>query len=257
MARHHVTVRVLPDPDGAAREAAQAVAAEARTAIERTGRFTVALAGGSTPERLYRLLAGGSGDLAVDWSSVHVFWGDERCVPPDHPDSNFGMARDALLRHVPVPPGHVHRIPGEMGAGEAARSACEELAAFFGTGRPGRLAARGEHGIDLALLGVGTDGHTASLFPGSPSVESQEWAVPAVAPEGAPSRQRVSLTLPALCASSRALFLVTGEGKAEIMRRLMTREGEALPAARVRPLRDTAWFLDEAAAARVGREEEA
>ena len=151
-------IRIYPDTDHLARAAAEGFVALAAEAVGRRlpdrGQFSVALAGGSTPRAAYALLAAEE----VDWSRVHVFWGDERCVPPDHPDSNYRLAREALLDHVSLPAGNVHRMRGEMEPEAAAQAYAAELRAFFGTQWPS---------FDLVLLGMGNDGHIASLFPGS------------------------------------------------------------------------------------------
>lgn len=170
---------------------------------------TVALAGGRTPRAVYARLA----TEAYDWSGVDVFFGDERCVPPDHPDSNFLMAEETLLSKVPA---RVHRMQGETC--EAAGYE-EELRAVFGTGLPA---------FDLVFLGMGADGHTASLFPGDPALEETRRLVVRVA---RPDHPRLTLTLPVLSASKLAVFLVAGAEKREALRRV--RAGDDLPSARV------------------------
>ena len=171
---------------------------------------TLVLAGGRTPRALYERL--GMDDLP--WSEVDVWFGDERCVPPDHPDSNYRMAHEALLSRVQA---RVHRMPSE-GCDAAAYE--RELRAAFGAGTPR---------FDLVLLGLGADGHTASLFPGDPALEERERLVVRVE---RPDHPRLSLTLPLLSAAAQALFLVTGAEKRDALARLLA--GEAIPAARVR-----------------------
>ncbi len=172
---------------------------------------TVALAGGSTPRRLYERLA----TCEFDWEETNIFFGDERCVPPDHPDSNFRMANDALLSKVPA---RVHRMPGDTCDAE---DYDEELSRVFGPGLPR---------FDLVILGLGEDGHTASLFPGDPAlVEKQRRVVRVRRPDCA----RLTLTLPVLSAASVALFLVSGAAKRDALRRLLS--GEDIPAARIQP----------------------
>jgi 6-phosphogluconolactonase len=173
---------------------------------------TVALAGGRTPRRLYERLA----SLEYPWHRVDVFFGDERCVPPEHPDSNFRMAQETLLSKVPA---RVHRMPGES---------CDA----FGYERELRAALGGALGIDLVILGLGEDGHTASLFPGDPALEESERLVVRVE---RPDHPRLTLTLPILSAAPLALFLVEGEGKREAVRGLLT--GADIPAARVAAVR--------------------
>jgi 6-phosphogluconolactonase len=203
----------------------------------------VALAGGSTPRSLYRLLADDKGPYRtrVPWESTHVFFGDERMVPPDDPDSNARMAFESLLRHVPVPGEQVHRIRGENPDPDRAAEEYEEmLRVTF------RLAGREEPRFDLVLLGLGADGHTASLFPGDLALrETVRLAVPSTAP--LPPSARVTLTLPVLNAASSVLFLVTGASKSPAVQRV--RRGEDLPAARVRPQNGSLlWLCDRAAA---------
>ena len=157
-------LHVHATPEEAFESVAQLVCSLSAGSIAARGRFTVALGGGSTPAALYRLLA--SSPLAddVDWSRWHVFWGDERCVPPDHPDSNFGMARRTLLDHVPIPPSQVYRMVGE--------DPPQQAAADYALALADALAPDGR--LDLALLGIGDDGHTASLFPGTAALEERE-----------------------------------------------------------------------------------
>jgi 6-phosphogluconolactonase len=209
--------------------------------VAERGAFMLALAGGSTPSLLYRLLADPAAPYRVQiaWASVHAFFGDERAVPPDHPESNYRMARQALLAQVPI--GSVHRIPGELGAGEAAVRCEADLRNHFG--------AVAFPAFDLVLLGLGTDGHTASLFPGSPALrERVRWAVAGPGPP--PATERITLTVPVLEEARAVVFLVTGAGKAPALRRLLLpRAGEEpVPAALLRP-RGTALVIADAAAA--------
>ena len=211
--------------------------------------FTVALSGGSTPKGLYALLAREPYRTQVPWSLVHVFWGDERCVPPDHAESNYKLAYDALLSQVPLPETNIHRVPTEHGdcAGAAADYA-QELVTFFG------LEGRALPHFDLLLLGVGDDGHTASLFPGKPALDEREALVVASPPGRLPPQiDRVTLTLPVLNAARQVVFLATGPGKRDIVTRILAgvdaTEGELLPAQRVRPADGTlTWIIDQAAA---------
>lgn len=231
----------FPEPAALARAAAEEVARRAEAAVAARGAFTLALAGGSTPRALYRLLAdpGAPFRARIDWPAVHAFFGDERAVPPDSPDSNARMAREALLDHVPV--GSVHRIPGELGADEAAVRCEADLRAHFGGATPR---------FDLVLLGLGSDGHTASLFPGSPALAVRDrWAV--VGPPGLPPMvPRVTLTFPVLDAARAAIFLVAGADKAAPLRRLVRPPAgeEPIPAARVHPQGELLVLADEAAA---------
>ena len=233
-----MNLRVYNDARELSEAAAQLFVEEARSRIDESGRFAVALAGGSTPKMTYEILAreyGGPEDL--DWSKVHAFFGDERSVPPDHEDSNYRMAREALLSHVPV--GSVHRMRGEMEPREAAALYEEELEEFFG----------GPPVLDLVLLGIGEDGHTASLFPDTPALDARDrWAVEN--PVEKLNTTRLTLTVPAVDAARKVAFLVAGEGKAEALEEIL--EGDAnphkYPAKLVRPEAEVAWMVDRAAA---------
>jgi 6-phosphogluconolactonase len=241
--------RVAPDAAALMRLAAEEVATRAAAAVRARGRFSVALSGGSTPRALYALLADPAAPFRarVPWEAVQVFFGDERHVPPDHADSNYRMAREALLAHVPVPPESVHRVRGELAdAEEAALEYEAELAEAFSL-REGERPR-----LDLALLGMGPDGHTASLFPGSPALEevSRLAVAPFVPRLGV---RRVTLTLPVFAAARAVAFLVAGADKAERVAEVLGGRAPELPAARVRPDDgDLLWLLDGAAARLLG-----
>jgi 6-phosphogluconolactonase len=222
--------------------AAAEIAGAARDAVERSGRFVVALAGGETPRLLYELLSREHRER-VPWDRTDVCFGDERCVPPNHPASSYGMVRDALLDHVPLPPGRAHRIVGELGPKAAARDYDARLHLLFSEDPDGPT-------FDVALLGVGTDGHTASLFPGDAALEEQErLAVPIVAPRGVKVRKRVTLTLAVLNRSRVVLVLCAGAQKRDVVARILSGAAPELPAARVYGVARTLWLLDRAAAA--------
>jgi 6-phosphogluconolactonase len=236
-------VVVLPDPGAVAAAAADRVVAAARNAIRRRGVFRIALSGGSTPLRIYRLLVRRPRVDAVEWSRVEFFWGDERNVPPDHRDSNYGLAKRALLDRLPdVRPGAVHRMPAEReDLDAAAQSYQEEIAAAFGISP----AARRPPALDLVWLGMGRDAHTASLFPGCTALsERQRWVVATWAP--GPVSWRMTLTYPMLNAAREALFVAWGPDKTAAFRAVQRRSAKA-PAARVRARR-TLWLVDAAAA---------
>jgi len=242
---HDAEVRVAPDPDGAAALAAEAFVEAARAAIAARGVFHLALAGGRTPLPLYRRLA--AEPARIDWPRVHVWFGDERAVPWDHAESNYRMAREALLDRVPVPAGQVHPI-------RARTAYIRQDAAAYGE-RMRRLLPPGAHGfpaLDLVLLGLGADGHTASLFPGTCILHQRVRPVEA---NYVPRLRawRISLTYPVLEAAREVLFLATGAEKAEAVRRtLCPAPGEApTPAGRLCAARPTRWVLDAAAAARL------
>ena len=203
--------------------------------------FAVCLSGGSTPRRLYECLSGPEIVPRFPWSRVHWFWGDERFVPHDDYDSNYRMARDAFLARVPVPDNNIHAIPTEGLSPDQAAAAYETtLKRFYGAGiiEPHRPL------FDVTLLGLGDDGHTASLFPGQSVLqERQRWVVAVV---GANSQPRITLTFPALDSSQDAVFLVTGKGKREIVARVQAGDG-TIPAGMVRSVGRLHWFMDRAA----------
>jgi 6-phosphogluconolactonase len=241
-------VRVAPDALALVRLAAEEVVRRAEAALAERGRFTIALSGGSTPQALHALLADEKEPFRarMRWERTHVFFGDERHVPPDHPDSNYGMARVALLARVPIPAGNVHRIQAEIGAQAAALEYEAELRRVLGAGS---TEADGEPPrLDLALLGLGADGHTASLFPGSSALLEPARLVVAPWVEHLQA-YRITLTLPALGAARAVAFLVSGAAKAERVADVLEGEGASLPAGRVCPAHgDLLWLLDGPAA---------
>lgn len=238
-------ILVVPDAESLAHEAAQQVAGLAREAAEFRGRFSVALSGGSTPGRLYRLLAEEPYRTQIPWEQVHLFWGDERCVPPDDPGSNYRLAGEMLISRVPIPPENVYRVRGELGAQGAAQSYEQTLEEFFCGPRPR---------FDLVLLGLGEDGHTASLFPGSPLLaETERLVAPARALYQDRPAERVTLTLPAINAARQVLFLVAGSEKAEAVRAVLEGPAGQLPAQQIRPTAgQLTWLLDASAASLLG-----
>lgn len=243
------SVRILPDPEMLGHAAAADFVECAREAVAPRGRFTVALAGGSTPRRLYQLLAGPPYREEVAWDRVEVFWGDERVVPPDHPDSNYAMAMEALLCRVDVAPARIHRIPAERAdRGGAARDYQLEIARVLGADPGGPPPA-----LDLVLLGMGADGHTASLFPWSPALrERRRWVVTHFVPTL--KADRVTLT-PALINRAREIrILVAGAGKAAALAEALEgpRDPERLPVEIVQPAAGRlVWLVDAAAAGRL------
>lgn len=211
--------------------------------VQSTGRFSVALAGGTTPRALYQQLANSFSSRAP-WEAIHLFWGDERCVPPDHPDSNYRMAYETLISKVPIPSENVHRMPGE-GEPHFSASAYEEtLRQFFGT--------KEWPSFDLLLLGVGADGHTASLFPGSSALgEKARWVAASYIEKL--SAYRLTLTLPVLNHAEEVHFLIAGKEKGEIVRALLAdgRPEDRIPAAMVRPVEGTRRVFVDLAASRL------
>ena len=234
------------------RAAAQDFVDLARAAIAERGRFCVALSGGSTPRRMYELLVAGPRWAQLDWRRVEFFWGDERAVPPEHPDSNYGMAAAVLLDKLGIAPERVHRIAGELpDPAEAAARYQDELARVFATAPDGPPPI-----FDLILLGMGPDGHTASLFPyGQALAERTRWAVGyTVARLGKP---RITLTPPVLNRAAEVRLLVTGADKAGVLREALEgpREPERLPVQLVVPEAGRlVWLVDRAAAASLSQE---
>jgi 6-phosphogluconolactonase len=231
---------VSPDAEALAVEAAQHFSESAREAVDHRGRFSVALSGGSTPGSLYRLLAEEPYRSQVPWQSVYLFWGDERCVPPGDVASNYRLAEEALIRHVPVPAENLFRIRGELSPDAAARNYDKVLQDFFCGPRPR---------FDLVLLGLGGDGHTASLFPGSSSLqEATQLAVPVQAHYQDRPAGRVTLTLPAINSARHVLFLVQGEDKAKVVEAVLKGPEASFPAQLVRPQAgQLTWLLDASA----------
>lgn len=232
---------VLSDAEAVAREAAGHFVRLARQGTESRGRFSVALSGGSTPAVLYQLLAEKPYRDQITWEAVHLFWGDERCVPPGDPDSNYRLANEALVSHVPIPTDNVHRMPGELEPEAAARAYVRDLEDYFCGPRPR---------FDLVLLGLGNDGHTASLFPESSALREAERMVVAVeAHYRDRPAHRVTLTLPAINSARQVLFLVAGSAKAEILRAVLEGPVGRLPAQEIRPTAgQLTWLVDAAAA---------
>jgi 6-phosphogluconolactonase len=247
-----VSVAVLLDRGSLMRAAADRIVALAEQAIRTHGRFMWALGGGSTPEQLYTLLASPEYIGRIDWPHVHFFWGDERCVPPEHHDSNYRMARASLLDVVQPPEAHVHRMQGELEPSEAAALYQIELERAF-DGAPTDRFPR----FDLILLGMGADGHTASLFPGSAGLaEKERWVIANQASHLAANLTavRLTLTLPVLNAARNVLLLVAGADKAERLAQVLSGEhaGPPFPAELVQPELGAEWFVDSQAGAKIG-----
>lgn len=238
-------ITIYPDPDAFVHGAAEFVCGLARAAIAETGRFAVALAGGGTPRPVYALLATPEFAGRIAWDKVQVFFGDERCVPPDDERSNFRMAREALLDHLPLPPANVHRIGGEDDPAQAARAYEQDMKLFFRTQAP--------PAFDLICLGLGENGHTASLFPGTAGLREQKrWVVSQYVETM--KTWRVTVTPVLINAARNVVFLVKGSGKAEVLERVLTGpyEPDVLPAQLVQPTNGrTHWLVDAAAGARV------
>jgi 6-phosphogluconolactonase len=245
-----MTIRVLPDPAALARALADLVTTKASAAIASRGRFTLSLAGGSTPKAAYGLLAGEEFASRIDWSRVLLFWGDERCVPPDDALSNYRMVREVLLERVPIPPANVHRIRGEVDPRDAAADYEALLRGLLGTDPTVDAPAQG---LDLVLLGLGEDGHTASLFPNQKAARaSRRWVVAEYVP--AVTMWRVTLAPAVLNSAGHVVFAVAGSGKAGVLRQVVegSHQPDRLPAQVIRPSPgNLTWLVDRAAASQL------
>ena len=237
MSQVPASVEVAKDPEALARRAAEWITDLAAASRDR---FAISLSGGSTPRRLYQLLAESPYRNALPWNRVHWFWGDERFVPWDHPDSNYGMVHAALIGRVPVPPGNIHGIPTTGAPADAAAAYERVLKSYYGSENldPARPL------FDIQILGLGPDGHTASLIPGTSVLEERRRWVAEVT--GGRPEPRITLTYPALESSRHTAFLVAGADKRETLSRALAGD-EALPAARIHPVGEVIWFVDEAA----------
>lgn len=240
-------IRIFKDLDKLSHHAAELFVEQSVRAIAERGRFLVALNGGSTPNRLFQLLATDYCDK-VDWKNVYVFWGDERCVPPDDPGSSYGQARDLLLSHVPIPDSNIHRVKGELEPAEASREYALTLSGF--SSPPFEFPR-----FDLVYLGMGEDGHTASLFPGSPA-EAAEPTRPVTANYQDRPANRVTLTQLVFNQARMVAFMATGEKKATTLAEVLSDRynPELLPAQRIDPKDgQLLWLVDEAAAGKLPR----
>ena len=236
-------IRVFEDPWALFQAAAAECIEQLQSAIRSRGRFTVALSGGSTPKALYSLLAT---KLSLPWDKVFFLFGDERHVPPDDSESNYRMARESLLSKIPVPSANIFRVPAEApDASQAAASYEQTLRAFFGTA-PGGFPV-----LDLVLLGMGPDGHTASLFPGGKALqERSRWVVADWVEKF--KTDRITLTLPVLNNANEVMFLASGKDKAPVLKEVLegTQPGTQFPSKLVRPEHGRLiWMVDKAAAA--------
>ena len=234
--------RVFPDLDALSRAVLEESLRIVREAVAHRGRCTIALSGGHTPAKMYDLWAR-EYSAKTPWDRVHLFWGDERYVPADDPLSNYRMTRETLLSHVPIPAANIHPAPTSLPTPEKAAGAYDaQVRGFFGADEPV---------YDVTLLGLGPEGHTASLFPGSPALEEKQRWVVAVQVAAKPPN-RLTFTLPVLNRSRNTYFLVAGKDKREILAALRSEpdsQPSQYPAGRVRPAHGRVlWFLDQAAA---------
>ena len=229
--------KILADASSLIDAAAEHFVAAARAAIAKRGVFFVALAGGTTPKGLYQKLAMSPFVEQVDWSRVHLFFGDERCVAPTHDDSNFKMTRLAMIDHIPVPMENVHRVPTESGDAAVVAGHYAETLEQIMRGQP----------FDLVLLGLGPDGHIASLFPETAALEVTDKRVTSLFVEKFQS-WRVTLTYPVINESRQVIVFIAGAAKAEIVRDITNEAVTGLPVQRLAPQGDYFWFMDAAAA---------
>jgi 6-phosphogluconolactonase len=246
-------LQVFPDSGTLARGAAEQFVKLAVKAIAQRGRFAVALSGGSTPRKMYSILASKEFSSRLAWEYVHVFWGDERCVPPDHRDSNFGMFRKTLLKHVPLPPDNIHRIRGEIAPKEAAKNYERELQSFFIMHIKKRGIKYGDFvpSFDLIFLGLGEDGHTASLFPGTAALRARRrWVI--ANQVDLLDTWRITLTSVIINVAAQVTFVVSGRKKANPLQQVLYGSylPRLLPAQLIKPGKGRLlWMVDEAAAA--------
>ncbi len=233
-------IKIVEDLPALYRAGAQEFSRCAGEAIARSGRFTVALSGGSTPKGVYSLLAA---DPNLPWDKIHIFFGDERHVPPTDPESNYRMAQESLLSRVPVPPQNVHRMAAELDASAAAHQYETELRSFF------QAAPSGWPRFDLIMLGMGPDGHTASLFPGSTALnENSRWVVANWVEKF--HTYRITFTFPVLNHAAAVMFLVAGEDKSDTLKKvLQSQPQDAYPCQGVQPVNGRLlWIVDKTAA---------
>ena len=233
-------IRVFNDQEKLFDSVAKAIVEEANINIKSGGIFSIALSGGNTPSALYTLL-GDKYREQVQWESVHIFWGDERFVPKEHSKSNYQMAFKTLLSKVPIPKENIHRIQTENRTpADSAKDYEGQIKDFFKS----RVVL-----FDLVLLGVGEDGHTASLFPNEPLLEKKgSWVESVTAPEQYEISNRVTLTLNALNLSRKIFFIVSGKGKREIVKKVLQEyktNKRTYPSSRMNPVEELVWFLDE------------
>ncbi|MDY6988630.1 MAG: 6-phosphogluconolactonase [Thermodesulfobacteriota bacterium] len=231
---------VLDHPDWASR-AADMFRKRARDCVANQGRFAVALSGGSTPRPVHRLLGQEPYRSDIPWTGIHLFWVDDRCVPETSPDSNFGAAKEDFFGHIPMPISQIHPMPVETLPEDGARQYEQELKAFFVSDKSGFPA------FDLIFLGIGQDGHTASLFPGHGALDERKMWVVAVK-GGHPNVSRLTMTLPVLNSAREIVFLVSGKGKAAVTKAIFNENSTLLPAQRIQPTKGRViWLVDKQA----------
>jgi 6-phosphogluconolactonase len=237
-------IRIYPNPHKLAAAAASLILETALAHLNKGDSFTLVLSGGSTPALTYQQLVEQARSQDLDGSRIQIFWGDERCVPPDHEQSNYHMARTKMLDQLPIPADNIHRMACENDPYAGASNYEDLLRSHF----PNQTFPA----FDLILLGLGDDGHTASLFPGTDILDEQErWVAPVYVPHL--NSWRISLTLPALNAAGKVAFLVAGVGKAATVQKILNPDGlsESYPAQLIQPIGKLLWLLDQPAASRL------
>ncbi len=236
-------VEIFNDQESLGLAAVRALTEVVGRAIEQRGCCSIVLSGGSSSRRLYELLGQLPHRDRIDWAKLHVFWSDERCVGPEDPRSNYHCASASLLQHVPLPSVNIHRMPGELDPQQAALESAAAISSFFGESfsGPGRFPS-----FDCVLLGIGTDGHIASLFPGDDgSLQADELVLTTRAPEGMPVSQRLSMSLPLLAAARDIFFIVCGRGKQSVLDLVLAGSpaSQHYPASRLCARARTVWFV--------------
>ncbi len=234
---------IQPDPDALCHEAAKHFLHLALQCVDQKGEFNVALAGGTTPKKFYQLLIQPPFLNSIPWGKMRIFFGDERAVPPDHPDSNYGMTNRVLLKHISIDPLRIHRFQSELEPEQAAKAYHTCLKSFLPVNNSGLPV------FDLILLGLGDDGHVASLFPGTDIVDVTDKCAAHVWVEAKES-YRLSITLPVINSADNVWLMVTGKNKKDIVDRIFNYPSitEPLPVERVKPRNGVTWYLDQAAA---------
>lgn len=242
-----VDKKVLTDINEVCYSMASQLLRVANDAIDDRGEFNIFLSGGSTPRQLYKLLASPNYSNLLPWGKMHIFFGDERCVPTDHPDSNYKMANEALFKYVNLDPTHIHRIPSEYSPVEAAKNYHITLKALLPKDSEGNVIA------DLILLGLGEDGHTASLFPDTEILDVKDENAAAIYIEKIDT-WRISITYPVINNARNIWFMVTGANKQKIVDRIFYHPSETdpLPVERIKPKGDVVWYLDRDASSWAG-----
>lgn len=241
-----VSITIFRSTADLTRNSAQCIVNLVSGAIQKRGRATVALSGGTTPKVVYELLATPEFRNCIDWNKTHLFWGDERCVLPNHPESNYRMVKEALLDKVVIHQSNVHRVLTELPAPEAASEYEKNIVEHFGFHNPE---------FDLVLLGMGEDGHTASLFPGTTALNEQHKTVTGVFVPKL-NANRVTLTFPAINQSQAVLFIVSGRGKASVLRDVLEGKSGKYPVERVALTHgDLLWYVDAEAASLLTKKE--